>query len=314
MVAGLALTLVPAVTVSASAAVAPAPPSSVRVDRSIPPVQGEINITWNASPTSDISEYQIISTYEDGSSGLDYRGAGTLQYTVQGVDPGESVDIEVRSLRSEVLSEPATLRATGLDSGPAYNFTDVPGNTFSYEIAWLSSRGITTGYVNPNGSRTFAPSAPVLREQMAAFLYRLADPEYAAPTVSPFADVPTSATFYRQISWLYETGISTGYVSPSGVRTFAPSAPVLREQMAAFLYRYDGTSATSEAQTFVDVPTTATFHRQIEWLAAQGISTGYLEPNGQKTFRGGQPVLREQMAAFIYRYETGPFGQNMWVS
>jgi S-layer homology domain len=61
-------------------------------------------------------------------------------------------------------------------------------------------------------------------------------PGYIPPTVSPFADVPTSHTFYKQISWLRAQGISEGWVE-NGVRTFRPAEQINRDQMAAFLYR-----------------------------------------------------------------------------
>lgn len=116
------------------------------------------------------------------------------------------------------------------------SFSDVPGNhTFKTEIDFLAGTGITTGYADG----TFRPSQPVLREQMAAFLYRLAgEPEFTAPATSPFADVPTSHTFYREITWLASTKVTTGYTE-AGVTTFKGSQPVLREQMAAFLFRFD---------------------------------------------------------------------------
>lgn len=49
-------------------------------------------------------------------------------------------------------------------------FTDVATTgPFFKEIAWLSTKGVTTGY----GDGTFRPVAPVWRDAMAAFLHRL---------------------------------------------------------------------------------------------------------------------------------------------
>ncbi len=314
LIAGLALTLAPAVAMSsASAAPDPdpiEPPTALRLDLSVPAVVGEIAVTWNASPTAGITDYGISYTYEDGSGDYETQPASDRTFTVENVEPGESVDIEVRAGNEETSSPTATLRVTGLDSGPNYSFTDTAGNTFRYEISWLSTSRITTGY-DANGSRSFRPSQPVLREQMAAFLYRYAgSPDVDTSGPSPFTDVPKSATFYKEILWLANEEISTGYDEAGGTKTFRPSQPVLREQMAAFLYRYDGTGFTSEAQTFTDAPNGATFHDEIEWLANEGISTGYDAPGDTRVFRGGDAVLREQMAAFLYRYNNGDFGDN----
>ncbi|OOP64919.1 hypothetical protein BMF89_01945 [Arthrobacter sp. SRS-W-1-2016] len=125
-----------------------------------------------------------------------------------------------------------------LKGSPAYTppttspFTDVaPTDPFYKEISWLSTNGIATGY--PDG--TYRPLDSVHRDAMAAFLYRLAgSPSYAPPATSAFTDVATTDPFYKEISWLASTGISTGY--PDG--TFRPGSPVNRDAMAAFMHRY----------------------------------------------------------------------------
>jgi S-layer homology domain len=122
---------------------------------------------------------------------------------------------------------------------PAYNppatatFTDVPTNhQFYKEISWLMEQGITTG-MTPT---TFAPQVPVNRKDMAAFLYRFrGSPEVAVPAASPFADVPTNHQFFKEIMWLKDTGITTGFTETS----YAPMMDVIRKDMAAFLFRYD---------------------------------------------------------------------------
>ena len=183
-------------------------------------------------------------------------------------------------------------------------FTDTLGNTFAAEIAWLAGAGITTGYANGDGTFSFQPSAAVLREQMAAFLYRYGnegqDPPADAPG-STFSDT-VSNTFSKHIAWLAGEEITTGYADG----TFRPSAPVLREQMAAFLYRLAGSPSISLPLTgspFADVAVTDTFYKEIVWLESTGVTTGYVESDGTTTFRGSAPVLREQMAAFLFRFD-----------
>jgi beta-glucosidase len=110
---------------------------------------------------------------------------------------------------------------------------------FAAEIARLADLGITTGF--PDG--TFRPVQPINRDAMAAFLFRLAgQPEFtAAPAAStnvtpsgPFTDVTPGNQFFREISWLRTTGVTTGFTDGS----FHPYEPVNRDAMAAFLTRY----------------------------------------------------------------------------
>ncbi|MCK5891912.1 S-layer homology domain-containing protein [Aeromicrobium sp.] len=189
------------------------------------------------------------------------------------------------------------------DPDPEPPFTDLLGAPFADEITWLSTQGITTGYANGDGTFAYRGSESVLREQMAAFLYRYtndgANPAESAP-LATFADVPSGHAFSRHIAWLADQGITTGYAG----NTFRPSAPVLREQMAAFLYRLaDEPEFTPPAASpFSDVPTSHPFYREITWLASTEITTGY--PDG--TFQGSAPVLREQMAAFLFRFDRLP--------
>ncbi|GAA1724421.1 S-layer homology domain-containing protein [Aeromicrobium alkaliterrae] len=201
-------------------------------------------------------------------------------------------------------------------SAASATFVDVPrSHVFLDEITWLADEGISRGYPGPGGTR-FDPSAPVLREQMAAFLYRVAgEPEVEVPVVSPFVDVSPQHVFFKPIVWLASTGVSTGYTEPGGKKSFRPSQPVLREQMAAFLYRLrdadigvtDVPPLSSDLELFTDVAGSHVFFDQILWLAYVGITTGYEEEDGI-SFRPSQPVLREQMAAFLHRYERPVFG------
>ncbi|MFW0182124.1 S8 family serine peptidase [Rothia sp. CCM 9417] len=174
-------------------------------------------------------------------------------------------------------------------------FTDVkPGDQFYKEISWLADQKITTGY--PDG--TFRPLNKVERGAMAAFFYRMAgSPQYTAPSESPFSDVPTSHQFYKEIAWMHDMGITTGY--PDG--TFRPQANVNRDAMAAFFYRMAGEPAYAAPadSKFSDVKPGDQFYKEISWLNSVGITTGWEDGS----FRPVTPIARDAMAAFIYRYD-----------
>lgn len=187
-------------------------------------------------------------------------------------------------------------------------FRDVSfGGGFVAEIAWLAQQGISEGYAVGGGAREFRPADTVSRADMAAFLYRLAGrPAFTPPTTTPFTDVPKSHWFYEEITWLAAQGITLGYDVGGGKRAYRPDEPVLREHMAAFLYRFTGSPAYTApgSPPFRDVPRSHGFYREIAWLADRGITAGYAVAGGAREYRPGQPVLREQMAAFMYRHAT----------
>lgn len=211
--------------------------------------------------------------------------------------------INVRAhLRALILTLSVALGFTLVGVSPASaasRFADVgDDNMYATEIAWLADSGIATGW--PDG--TFRPYAPVARDAMAAFLYRLFDEPEFTPTGQTFSDVAPDNQFYREIEWLAASGIATGW--PDG--TFRPYEPVNRDAMAAFVYRFfhdhwfAGTVAAPTPPTtsvFVDVATDNPFHAEIAWLASSGIATGWEDG----TFRPLTPIARDAMAAFLFR-------------
>ncbi|QIM18463.1 hypothetical protein G7066_07175 [Leucobacter coleopterorum] len=172
---------------------------------------------------------------------------------------------------------------------------DVPtSHKFFKEINWMIGKRYSNGF----SDGTYRPNDSVSREAMAAFLYRYAgSPSYRPPARSPFTDVPRGHKFYKQITWLSSTGITTGYKDG----TFKPGYSISRQAMAAFFYRFAGSpkyTAPTKAR-FKDVRRSAQFYKEVSWLASTGITTGY----GGGIFRPNEPVTRGAMAAFIYRYD-----------
>lgn len=173
------------------------------------------------------------------------------------------------------------------------DFPDVgDAHAFFFEVCWMAASEVTTGY----DDGTFRPLAPVTRQAMAAFVYRLlGEPPFTPPVTPSFSDVPTSHPFYAEIEWMADLGISEGY--PDG--TFRPGDTVTRQAMSAFMYRAaeEPPFTAPGSPTFDDVGTGHPFYDEVEWMADAGISTGY--PDG--TYRPGGPVTRQAMSAFMAR-------------
>ncbi|WP_270405191.1 S-layer homology domain-containing protein [Candidatus Collinsella stercoripullorum] len=120
-----------------------------------------------------------------------------------------------------------------------------------------------------------------------------------------FSDVSEATPHVDDIHWLASTGISEGWVEDDGTRTFRGMDTVKRQDMAAFLYRIAGSPAfePSEADLsfFFDVDLSTPHRREVLWLASTGISEGWVEDDGTRTFRGMDTVKRQDMAAFLHR-------------
>ena len=117
-------------------------------------------------------------------------------------------------------------------------FADVkPGDKFYNEITWMYKEKISTGTKQATGKPKFMPKSSMSREAMAAFMYRLEGSKAGAPKTSPFVDMKKGDKFYKEIVWMFDSGLSTGNKRPSGKPAYLPKDSVTREAMAAFLYR-----------------------------------------------------------------------------
>ncbi|GMA31534.1 S-layer homology domain-containing protein [Litorihabitans aurantiacus] len=58
--------------------------------------------------------------------------------------------------------------------------------------------------------------------------------------MSPFTDMTPQAQFYDEVTWLVENEIATGWLGNDGTAIYRPTAPIARDAMAAFLFRYAG--------------------------------------------------------------------------
>ena len=188
-------------------------------------------------------------------------------------------------------SRDAAFRKTPIGPQP---YRDTEDSPFRHEILWLGDEGITFGY----GDGTYRPQENVERAAMAAYFYRLAgSPAVRWTDTSPFKDVSPDFPFYREILWMHQQGITTGYEDG----TFRPHDPVNRDAMAAFFYRYAGSPEyqAPRQSPFKDVPVHSQFYREISWLASRKVTRGWADG----TYRPLAPIHRDAMAAFIYQYK-----------
>ena len=161
-----------------------------------------------------------------------------------------------------------------------------------------------TGYAD----RTYRPSDPVNRAQMAVYISRsLAGGDANVPTgpaSTTFVDVPTDFWAYRYIEYAAAQNVVHGY--DGGY--YLPDTSVDRAQMAAFIARaivtptgdaglIDYTPPTTA--TFADVPTGHWAYKYVEYIAddARSIARGYSDG----LYHPDVICSRDQMAVYIAR-------------
>jgi hypothetical protein len=181
------------------------------------------------------------------------------------------------------------LQAVYLNDYKEDMFNDVTSKFWAKtEIEYLASRDIINGY--PNGS--FQPENKLSRAHAAVLLARAFKLDTTNVKDISLTDVPKTHPYYAQIAAV----VGSGYMSGKGNGIFDPEGNLTRAQMAAILSSAYSLTGVYE-KGFVDVSTKHWASKQIQALAANGITTGY--PDG--TFKPGGTVTRVQYSAFLYR-------------
>lgn len=113
---------------------------------------------------------------------------------------------------------------------------------------------------------------------------------------NPFLDVPDDAWFIDDLAYVYSAGMMRG----TSETTFSPEKITSRGMIVAILHRLEGEPAPAAPCAFTDVPSGSYYEDAIAWAAENGIVTGY----GDGKFGPDDPISRQQMAAFLYRYAS----------
>ncbi len=116
-----------------------------------------------------------------------------------------------------------------------------------------------------------------------------------------FEDVTANDWFYDAVLWAVNNDVTKG----TDETHFSPDLLCSRAQMVTFLWRAVGSPVLNQALPFTDVDQEAYYADAVRWATAEKIVRGTTET----TFSPDDPVSREQLATFIYRYaQTGGEG------
>ena len=106
----------------------------------------------------------------------------------------------------------------------------------SYDWYYTSvSNAYSKGIMNGTTATTFEPKSAMSRAMLVTMLYRQAGSPAVTGSVSGvFTDCADGQWYSNAVLWAYQNKIAEGVTS----KTFEPSSPLTRQQMAAMLYRY----------------------------------------------------------------------------
>ena len=198
---------------------------------------------------------------------------------------------------SETPTQPSEKPCDGGDHCPSKGFTDVDTTKYYHDaVDQVYSEGMMIGI----GNQEFGVGHPMTRGMVVTVLYRMA----GGPAVqgsSTFADVKAGAYYEDAAIWAQQTGITEGVSKDR----FAPTATVTREQMITFLYRYAQkcgveTATGDQWKNFSDHAQVSDYARDAMGWA---VKTGLVEGTGDQQLSPKHPLLREQCAQLLVRFE-----------
>lgn len=182
-----------------------------------------------------------------------------------------------------------TARPVTAAAGETVTVTAVPHAGYTLDrLTVTDSRGRDIRTVSA-GSRRYTFLMPDRDVEIGAVFV----PGEEADAGLPFLDIAPGAWCYDAVRYVYETGLMNG----TSATTFTPNASTTRGMIVAILYRLESEPAAG-LSGFTDVDPSAYYASAVAWASANGIVNGY-EDN---TFRPGNRITREQLAAFLYRY------------
>jgi hypothetical protein len=218
-----------------------------------------------------------------------------------GVPPGRTeYRVASRNAAGEsAMSEPVTV---------IWNvFGDLPDDHWALmEIMTAYAASVVVGFED----HTYRPSVVVTRDQMAVYISRaMAGGDAfvrAAPATATFPDVPTDQWASKYVEYAVGEGVVSGYADGR----YRPGVQLDRGQMAVFIARAlvapsgdAGVPDPPVKPTFPDVPSSFWAYDQVEYLAREGITRGYLDG----LYRPGRYCTRDQMAVYVRRaFELDP--------
>lgn len=188
----------------------------------------------------------------------------------------------------------------GITLPAAAAYSDVAAGAW-YEAA--VSEVTELGYMTGVSDTLFAPDAQVTRSTVVVVLWRMEGSPAPGATVS-FGDVSPSAWYAQAAAWAKENGIANGDTRGD----FKPEQFVTRQELAAFLTRYDAYRGSELAEGTLGLYSDAgEISAWAEESMAHAVGMGLLEGAGGKLSPTAS-ATRAQLAVILQRLTTQAVG------
>ena len=251
------------------------------------------------SSYTSIKNCTALTSKDLGSTKFYFSGSGSLD-NLYILPLADSKSVEVSYTIDG--STKGTLSFNVNQQTASSQFTDVSGSYkwAANSVDFMYMNDIIKGN-NTKNPKLFGPGAKMTRAMLVTVLYRAAGEPTVTGITNKFTDNKQGQYYYNAVLWASNMGIVNGATAT----TFDPNGNVTREQIAAILYRYEGSpTVTGSLSGYPDQAQVSSFAvTAMQWAVGTGIITG-VTSGGRTTLSAKGNATRAQVAVMLHRFLT----------
>ena len=251
------------------------------------------------SAYTSIKNCTALTSKDFGSTKFYFSGSGSLD-NLYILPLADSKSVEVSYTIDG--STKGTLSFKVNQQTASNQFTDVSGSYkwAANSVDFMYMNDIIKGN-NTKNPKLFGPGAKMTRAMLVTVLYRAAGEPTVTGITNKFTDNKQGQYYYNAVLWASNMGIVNGATAT----TFDPNGNVTREQIAAILYRYEGSpTVTGSLSGYPDQAQVSSFAvTAMQWAVGTGIITG-VTSGGRTTLSAKGNATRAQVAVMLHRFLT----------
>lgn len=251
------------------------------------------------SSYTSIKHCTALTSKDFGSTKFYFSGSGSLD-NLYILPLADSKSVEVSYTIDG--STKGTLSFKVNQQTASSQFNDVSGSYkwAANSVDFMYMNDIIKGN-NTKNPKLFGPGAKMTRAMLVTVLYRAAGEPTVTGITNKFTDNKQGQYYYNAVLWASNMGIVNGATAT----TFDPNGNVTREQIAAILYRYEGSpTVTGSLSGYPDQAQVSSFAvTAMQWAVGTGIITG-VTSGGRTTLSAKGNATRAQVAVMLHRFLT----------
>ena len=251
------------------------------------------------SAYTSIKNCTALTSKDFGSTKFYFSGSGSLD-NLYILPLADSKSVEVSYTIDGSMK--GTLSFKVNQQTASSQFTDVSGSYkwAANSVDFMYMNDIIKGN-NTKNPKLFGPGAKMTRAMLVTVLYRAAGEPTVTGITNKFTDNKQGQYYYNAVLWASNMGIVNGATAT----TFDPNGNVTREQIAAILYRYEGSpTVTGSLSGYPDQAQVSSFAvTAMQWAVGTGIITG-VTSGGRTTLSAKGNATRAQVAVMLHRFLT----------